>query len=147
MPSSPLSPSTQRDLERACQKAAEKVRKLVPGKSNKATAMKYFNRQLCKEVDQKLLKALAREIAKQTTKHNAKPLKDTPKAPLTGVPKMSPPNKGVPTLTIPMPWTLPLESLTGNPGAKGKFEIKVWADPRKPDGEAKGGMLNFTAIF
>lgn len=138
---------TQRDLANACKKAGDKVNRLVPGKKNKARAAKYFNQQLCKDVDQKLLKVLAEELAKQGKTHSATPPKNTPKKPIKGVPKMLDPGKGVPSLTIPVPWEIPLDGVTGNPSSRGKFELKIWADPRDLEKKSKGGMVYFTVKF
>ena len=65
MPRNTLPPQVRRDLDNACRKAGEHVRKLTPGRKNKAAVAKAFNQRLCKDVDQKALKALAQELAKQ----------------------------------------------------------------------------------
>lgn len=147
MPKNALPARTKRDLDNACKKAGEKVSRLIPGRKNKAKVAKYFNQQLCKDVGQKLLKAIAGELARQGKKRSAKAPKNTPKKPIKGVPKMSAPGKGVPSVTIPIPWTVPLEGVTGDQRSKGKFELKIWADPRDFDEKPKGGMLYFTVKF
>lgn len=147
MPRNTLPSQVKRDLDNACKKAGEHVRKLVPGRQNKAAVAKAFNQRLCKDVDQKLLKALAKELAKQGEKYSAKPAKNSPPKVVKGVPKLTPPGKGVPSVTIPIPWTVPLETLTGSQDSKGKFEVKVWADPRESEKKEKGGMLYFTVKF
>ena len=144
MPRQTLSTRTKRDLDNACKKAGEKMSKLVPGRKGKFAAAKYFNQQLCKDVDQKLLKALAGEIAKQGKARSAKAPKDVPKKPIKGVPKMWDPGKGVPSVTIPVPWGIPLGAVTGNPKSEGKFNLKIWADPRDYEKQPKGGVLYFT---
>lgn len=144
MPRNTLPSQVKRDLDNACKNAGEHVRKLVPGGQNKAAVAKAFNQRLCKDVDQKLLKALAKELAKQGKKYSAKPAKNTPPKLVKGVPKLTPPGKGVPSVTIPIPWTVPLETLTGSQASKGKFEVKIWADPRELEKKEKGGMLYFT---
>ena len=147
MPPNKLPPRLKRDLDTACKKAGEKASKLVPGRKRKAKAAKYFNQQLCKEVDRKLLKAIAKELAEQGKSRSTKAPDNVPPKLVKGVPKMSEPGKGVPSLTVPVPWSIPLEGVTGNPDTKGKFELKIWADPREPEKKPKGGMLFFTVKF
>ena len=147
MPRNTLPTPLQRDLDKACKKAGERVRKLVPGGQNKAAVAKAFNQRLCRDVDQKLLTALAKELAKQGKKYSAKPAKNSLPKIAKGVPKLTPPGKGVPSVTIPIPWSVPLETVTGSQDSKGKFELKVWADPRNLEKKDKGGMLYFTVKF
>jgi len=147
MPENTVPPRLKRDLDNACKKAGEHVRKLTPGRQNKAAVARAFNQRLCKDVDQKLLKALAQQLAKQGKKYSAKPEKNTLQNVVKGVPKLTPPGKGVPSVTIPIPWAVPLEGVTGNRDTKGKFELKIWADPRELEKKSKGGMLFFTVKF
>ncbi len=147
MPRNTLPSRVQRDLDNACKKAGEYVRQVTPGRKNKAAVAKAFNQRLCKDVDQKLLKVLAQELAKQGKKYSAKPAKNTPPKLVKGVPKLTQPGKSVPSVTIPIPWAVPLEDLTGNRESKGKFELKIWADPRELEKKEKGGMLYFTVKF
>lgn len=136
----------KRDLDTACRKTGEKVRRVVPGTKNKAAAARYFNRQLCKDVDQRILKLIFKQLAAQAKKHSATEPDGTPKVVKT-VPKMTPPGKGVPSVKIPVPWSIPLGEVTGNPKSEGKFTIEIWADPRSFEDEPKGGVLNFTLRY
>jgi len=142
-----LSSQMKRDLNTACRKAGEKVRKVVPGKGNKAKTAKYFNQQLCKDVDQRLLKLIFKQLAAQAKKHNPKEPDNTPPKPIKTVPKMSSPSKGVPSVKIPVPWSIPLEGVTGDPKSKGKFTVEIWADPRSFEDKSKGAVLNFSVKF
>ena len=144
MPNNSLPPGLKRDLQTACQNAGKRVNKMVPGSKNKASMAKYFNQQLCKDVDQKILKSIAKELAKQGKKHSAKAPKNTPPKIVKGVPKLTRPGKGVPSLTVPVPWSIPMDSVTGNPASKGKFELQLWADPRELEKKPKCFMVYYT---
>jgi len=144
MPPSNLSSRMKRDLNTACRKAGEKVRKVVPGSGNKAKTAKYFNQQLCKDIDQRLLKLIFKQLADQAKKHSATEPDNTPSKPIKTVPKMSSPSKGVPSVKIPVPWSIPLAGITGNPKSEGKFNVEIWADPRDFEKKSKGAVLNFS---
>lgn len=146
MPGNIFSPRMKRDLDTACKKAGEKMRKIVPGKKSKAATAQYFNRQFCKDVDQRVLKLIFKQLAGQAKKHSATEPKGIPKA-IKTVPKMTSPSKGVPSLKVPVPWSIPLGDITGNPQSKGKFTIEIWADPRSFEEKSKGGVLNFTVRY
>jgi len=146
MPPSNLSGRMKRDMNTACRKAGEKVRKIVPGKSNRAKTAKYFNQQLCKDVDQKVLKLIFKQLAAQAKKRSAKEPDGVPKS-IKTVPKMTPPSKGVPSLKVPVPWSVPLQGITGNPKSEGNFNVEIWADPRSFEKKPKGAVLNFTVRF
>lgn len=146
MPGNMLSGRTKQDLHRACKKAGDKVQKIIPGHTNKSKAAKYFNQQLCKEVDQALLKVIFKQLAAQGKKHSATAPKNVPKT-IKTVPKMTSPSKGVPSVKVPLPWTIDFGEVTGNPKSKGKFTLEIWADPRDFEKEPKGGILNFTLRY
>ncbi|MEM7436977.1 MAG: hypothetical protein AAF436_17615 [Myxococcota bacterium] len=135
---------TKQDLYRACKKSGEKVQKMVPGRSNRAKTAKYFNQQLCKDVDQKVLKIVFKQLAKQADKRGAKAPKTVPK--IKAVPKMVAP-KGVPSVKIPVPWSIPLGEHPDGKKREGKFEVNIWGDPRTFEETKKGAFLNFTVRF
>ncbi len=126
----------KKGLESACQKATKKLSKVVPGEKNKKKVADLLAKEVCKGVDQKILKLAAEELAKLGKKQSAKAAPNTiPK--ITGVPSLKPPGSGSPSFTIPLP-----EFDVGD--AKGKFELKVWGDPKNLQQSDKGVMLYFT---
>ena len=76
----------KKGLESACQKAAKKVGKVAPGDKNEKKVVDLLNKEVCKNVDQKLLKLAAEELAKLGKKHSAKAPPNTPPK-VSGTPK------------------------------------------------------------
>ena len=85
---------------------------------------------MCKNVDQKILKLIAEEIAKTAKKASAKA--ETAIGKVSAVPTTKKPGSGVPGFTIPFP------ELDLGDDAKGKFELKVWGDPKDFQKEGQG---------
>jgi hypothetical protein len=142
MPNNKPPGSVKAGLENACEKAVKKISKVAPGEKNEKKLADALTKAVCKDVDQKILKLIAEELAKQGKKHSAKePPGTLPK--ITGVPTLKAPGSGVPSFTIPLP-----EFDMGSDGkTKGKFELKVWGDPKDFQKSDKGGMVYFTVKF
>ena len=141
MAANPVPSALKGDLEKACKKAVEKIKKAVPGEKNEKKVAEALNKQVCKDVDQKLLKLLAEQIAKQAKKKSAKAPAGAPKK-VDAKPKMTAPGSGSPSFTLP----LANFDLLGDPKKDSKLELKVWGDPRELEKD-KGAMLYFTVSF
>jgi hypothetical protein len=133
--------NVKKGLEDACKKAAKKVGKVAPGDKNEKKLTELLTKEVCKGVDQKILKFAAEELAKLGKKQSAKAPPNTPPN-VTGVPKLKAPGSGVPSLTIPITEFI----LNEKHDTKAKFELKVWADPKDLQKSDKGIMLNFTIV-
>lgn len=129
------------DLEKACKKAVDKVKKTVPGEKNEKKVAEALSKQVCKDVDQKLLKLLAEQIAKQMKQKNPKGPDGAPPK-VDGKPKMKAPGSGSPNLTLP----LANFDLLGDAKKDSKLELKIWGDPREMEKD-KGAVLYFTVTF
>lgn len=142
MPSPKAPTPVKGGIERACKKVASKVGKATEKVSDKDKAKKakeLIEEHVCKEADKKLLKLAAEELAKYAKTKSAKPAPGSiPK--VDAKPNPKPPGSGVPSLTIPISEVTLNEAL----GTKGKFELKVWADPKNFEKADKGVMLYFT---
>lgn len=142
MPDNPLKGSLAKDLEKACQKAADKVKKVAPGEKNEKKVADLLNKHVCKEVDQKLLTLLAKQIAEQAKKHNPKAPEGTPKK-VDAKPSLKKPGSGAPSLTLP----LANFDLLGDKKKDSKLELQIWGDPRELEKVDKGAMVYFTVNF
>jgi hypothetical protein len=139
MPSG-LPSSVKKDLEKTCEKAAKEISKVAPGEKNEKKLAELLTEKVCKDVDEKILTLIAEKIAEEAKKHSAKePAGTIPK--LTAVPSLKAPGSGMPSFTIP----LPEFDMGGD--AKGKFELKVWGDPKEFEKKEKGAMVYFTVKF
>jgi len=136
--------AAKKKLEDACRKAAKKVAKVAPGEKNEKKLAGLLHDNVCKEaksIDQKVLKLIAEEFAKLGKKHSAKAPEGTiPNVKAVGKPKA--PGAGSPSVTIPLGDIMLNEKL----GTKGKFSLKVWADPKDLAKSEKGAMLYFTVV-
>ena len=122
----------------------KKLMKMPPPKAKPAgkQALENVSKNLNKIVpglDKKILKLIASELAAVGKKHSAKASKDTvPKVKAIG--KIKAPGGGVPSVTIPLKKLM----LDEKHGTTGKFELKIWADPKSLEKSDKGVMLYFT---
>jgi hypothetical protein len=140
MPDVKLPGSLKRDLEHACKNAVEELSKAAPGEKNEKKLAELLSEKVCKDVDQKILTLIAEELAKVGKKRSAKePPGTLPK--ITGVPTLKAPGSGSPSFTIPLP------EFDMGEDAKGKFELKVWGDPKQFEKADKGAMVYFTVKF
>jgi hypothetical protein len=140
MPEAKLPGSLKRDLHQACQNAVDEVSKLAPGEKREEKLAKLLSEKVCKDVDQKILTLIAEELAKVGKKHSAKePPGTLPK--ITGVPTLKPPGSGSPSFTIPLP------EIDLGDDTKGKFELKIWGDPKELQKADKGAAVFFTVNF
>jgi hypothetical protein len=138
MPEAKLPGSLKRDLHQACQNAVDEVSKLAPGEKE-AKLAKLLSEKVCKDVDQKILTLIAEELAKVGQKHSAKGPVTIPK--VTGIPTLKPPGSGSPSFTIPLP------EIDLGDDTKGKFELKIWGDPKDLQKADKGAAVFFTVSF
>ncbi|HEX2473237.1 MAG TPA: hypothetical protein VHK01_00740 [Lacipirellulaceae bacterium] len=139
MPSG-LPSNVKKGLEKTCEKAAKEVSKIAPGEKNEKKLAELLTEKVCKDVDEKILTLIAEKIAEEAKKHSAKePPGTLPK--ITPVPTLKAPGSGMPSFTIP----LPEFDMGGD--AKGKFELKVWGDPKEFEKKEKGAMVYFTVKF
>ncbi|MEN1680197.1 MAG: hypothetical protein AAGJ46_11435 [Planctomycetota bacterium] len=129
-------------LENACKKAVDRIKKAAPGEKNEKKLAELLNKQVCKGVDQKLLKLLAEQIAKQAKKASAKADPNAPKK-IDAKPSLKKPGSGVPSLKLP----LGSFDLLGDKAKDSKLELLIWADPADFEKKDKGLMLNFTVRF
>ena len=114
-------PKVKPPEKKALENISKSLNKIVPG------------------LDKKILKTIASELAKVGKKHSAKPSKDTiPKVKAMG--KIKAPGSGIPSVTIPLKKLM----LDEKYGTTGKFELKIWADPKNLEKADKGVMLYFT---
>ena len=136
-------PEIKKGLEKHCKKAAKKISKVAPGEKNEKKLEKLIVDEVCKEVknlDKKLLKIAAEQLAKLGKSKSAKAPEGTiPK--VDGKITMKQPGSGVPSLTIPISPEILLDPKLGT---NMKFSVKVWADPKAFDKSEKGVMLNLT---
>lgn len=131
--------SIKRDLEQACEKAAEEISELAPGEKTSDKVSKLLSEKVCKNIDQKILTLVAKELAGLGKKHSGKaPPGTIPK--VSGVPTLKKPGSDSPSFTIPFP-----EISIG--GKKGKFELDLWGDPKQFEKAEKGVMVYFTVKF
>ena len=137
--------AAKKKMEGACKKVAKKVGKAVKsvddkGKLEKAIADKCKSE--IKSVDKTVVKFFADQLKKELAKKNKKVdgAAPIPKVDAKWTPK--PPGSGVPSLTIPITEFV----LDPKHDTKGKFSIKVWADPREFEKKDKGVMVNFTVV-
>jgi hypothetical protein len=132
--------SIKRDLEQACNKAADEVASLAPGEKIPEKLEKLLSEKVCKDIDKKILTIVAKELAGLGKKHSAK-------APPNPIPRVNSqvsfkkPGSDSPSFTIPFP-EIDLGGKT-----KGKFELDIWGDPRQFEKAEKGVMINFTVKF
>jgi hypothetical protein len=134
--------SVKSGLEAACKNAVKEISKVAPGEKNEKKLADLLTNKVCKDVDQKILTLIAEELAKLGKKHSAKePAGTIPK--ITGVPTLKAPGSGLPSFTIP----LPEFDMGGDGKTKGKFELKVWGDPKEFEKKDKGAMVYFTVKF
>jgi len=143
----PPPPAVKTGLENACKKAAAKVSKAVPGDKNEKKVKELLQKEVCKNVDQKILKGVAKAIADQAKKKN-------PKADPNAIdpskwkinPTIKKPSAGAYSVTVPIT-SVDVSEVFG-PNAKGKLSVDVWTDAKAIDaGGNTGGMLNFTVRF
>lgn len=114
-------PKVKPPEKKALENISKSLNKIVPG------------------LDKKILKTIASELAKVGKKHSAKPSKDTiPNVKAMG--KIKAPGGGIPSVTIPLKKLM----LDEKYGTTGKFELKIWADPKNLEKADKGVMLYFT---
>lgn len=134
-------PAVKSALENSCKKAAAKVSKAVPGDENEKKVKELLQKEVCKDVDQKILKLAAEQLAELAKKKSPKdPNPDLSK--LKAAPSTKIPSSSVPSLEIPITSIMLDEKL----GTTGKFSLKVWADPKDFKKADKGLMLNFTVV-
>jgi hypothetical protein len=139
MPSG-LPSSVKKDLEKTCEKVAKDLSKVAPGEKNEKKLAELLSEKVCKDVDEKILTLIAEKIAEEAKKHNPKePPGTIPK--ITPVPTLKAPGSGLPSFTIPFP------EIDMGGDAKGKFELKVWGDPKDFEKKEKGAMVYFTVKF
>jgi hypothetical protein len=140
MPEAKLPSSVKNTLNNACKNAAEEISKLAPGEKNEKKIAELLSEKVCKDVDQKILTLIAEELAKVGQKHSAKePPGTIPR--VTGIPTLKPPGSGSPSFTIPLP------EIDLGEDAKGKFELKIWGDPKELQKADKGAAVFFTVQF
>jgi hypothetical protein len=139
MPEAKLPTSVKNSLNNACKSAAEEISKLAPGEKNEKKIAELLGEKVCKDVDQKILTLIAEELAKVGQKHSAKGPITLPK--ITGVPTLKPPGSGSPSFTIPLP------EIDMGDDTKGKFELKIWGDPKDLQKADKGAAVFFTVNF
>lgn len=114
-------PKVKPPEKKALENISKNLNKIVPG------------------LDKKILKLIASELAKAGKKHSAKPSKDAiPIVKATG--KIKAPGGSIPSVTIPLKKLM----LDEKYGTTGKFELKIWADPKNLEKAEKGVMLFFT---
>ena len=131
----------KRVLESTCKVAAQDLSKLAPGEKNKKRLAEKLTTGVCKDVDQKILKLVASELAKFAKGKNAKVPPGVGPAKIKGVPAFKEPGHGVPSFSIP------LYDLDVGSGNKAKFELMVWVDPQDFDNKDKGGAVSFKVVF
>lgn len=137
--------AAKKKMESACKKVAKKVGKAVKPIDDKGKLEKAINEKCKKEIksiDKTVVKFFAEQLKKELAKKNKKVDGETPipKIDKKWVPK--PPGSGVPSLTIPVTELV----LDQQNDVKGKFSIKVWADPRAFEKKDKGAMVYFTVV-
>ncbi|MFL4469816.1 hypothetical protein ACERZ8_08035 [Tateyamaria armeniaca] len=137
--------AAKKKMEGACKKFAKKVGKAVKSIDDKGKIEKAIKEKCKKEIgsiDKTVVKFFADQLKKELAKKNKKIDGETPipKIDKKWVPK--PPGSGVPSLTIPITEFV----LDPKHDVKGKFSIKVWADPREFEKKDKGVMVNFTLV-
>src|SRR3954447_25816418 len=139
MPGAKLPGSISKGLEDTCNDAAEKIAKIAPGETNEKKLAKLMSEHVCKNVDDKLLTAIAEQLAKAGEEASAKPPKGTlPK--ITGIPSLKAPGSDATSFTIPL-------SSFDIGGKKSKVELKVWGDPKDFQSGEKGAEVFFTVKF
>jgi hypothetical protein len=137
--------AAKKKMEGACKKVAKKVGKAVKSVDDKGKLEKAITEKCKKEiksVDKTVVKFFADQLKKELAKKNKKVDGEAkiPKVDPKWKPK--PPGSGVPSLTIPITEFV----LDPKHDTKGKFSIKVWADPREFEKADKGVMVNFTVV-
>ena len=94
--------SIKRDLENACDKAAEEVASLAPGEKIPDKLEKLLSEKVCKDIDKKILTIVAQELAGLGKKHSAKqPPGTIPR--VTGAISLKKPGSDSPNFTLPFP--------------------------------------------
>ena len=139
MPGGKLPGTLSKDLENTCNDVAEKLSKIAPGEKNEKKLAKLLTEHVCKNVDDKILTAIAEELAKQGEKASAKaPPGTLPR--ITGIPTLKAPGSGSTSFTIP------LKGFDIG-GDKADLELKVWGDPKDFQNNEKGAEIFFTVRF
>jgi hypothetical protein len=139
MPGGKLPGSISQGLEDTCTDAAEKLSKIAPGEKNEKKLAKLMTEHVCKNVDDKILTAIAEQLAKAGEDASAKPAKGTlPK--ITGIPTLKAPGSDSTSFTIPLKGF----DIGGN---KANLELKVWGDPKDFQNNEKGAEIFFTVKF
>jgi len=140
MPSGKLPGSLSKDLQTACDNAVKELSKVAPGEKNEKKLADLLSKKVCKDVDDKILIAIAEELAKFGKKNSAKePPGKLPK--ITGIPTLKAPGSGSPSFTIP----LPEFDMGGD--TKGNVKLQIWGDPKDFQKAEKGAMVYFTVTF
>ncbi len=137
--------AAKKKMEAACKKVAKKVGKAVKPIDDKGKLEKAINEKCKKEIksiDKTATKFLVDQLKKELAKKNKKIDGETPIPKVDSQWKPKPPGSGVPSLTIPITEFV----LDPKHDTKGKFSIKVWADPRDFEKQDKGVMVNFTIV-
>ena len=138
-----IPPEVKKGLEKHCKKAAKKISKVAPGEKNEKKLEKLIVDEICSEVknlDKKILKIAAEQLAKLGKSKSAKP-------PKGGIPKVDgkvtfkAPGSCVPSIEFPIAPSILLDPKLGT---NLKFSVKIWADPKAFEKTDKGVMLNIT---
>ncbi len=138
--------NVKKKLEDECKKIAKKAGKKIKPDAVGDKAEDAIKEHVCaevKNVDKKIVELVVGELKKQLEKDKAKqkqPAVPSPDAKPVGT--LKPPGSGVPSITIPITDFVLDKKLD----TKGKFELKVWADPRDLQKKDKGVMLNFSVV-
>ncbi|MEL7471964.1 MAG: hypothetical protein AAGK04_01490 [Planctomycetota bacterium] len=147
MPNPTAPPAAKSGLEKACQKAAEKVSKAVPGDKFDKKTLELLEKEVCKNIDQKIVTAAAKAIADVAKKQSSKADPNTPdpsKFKLNAKPKK--PSSGAYSVTVPIT-SVDMAKVFG-PKAKGKLSVDLWTDGKDFEkGGNTGGMLYFKINF
>jgi len=132
--------SIKRDLEKACENAAEKVASLAPGEKLPDKVEKLLSEKVCQDIDKKVLTIIAKELAGLGKKHSAK-------APPNSIPRINSQISFKKPGSDSLNFTLPFPEIDLGGKTKGKFELNVWGDPKDFEKAEKGVMINFTVKF
>src|SRR4029078_603822 len=131
--------SISKGLEDTCSEAADKIAKIAPGETNEKKLAKLLSEHVCKNVDDKILIAIAEQLAKVGEGASAKAPKGTLPT-ITGIPPLKSPGSDATLFTIPL-------SNFYIGGNKSNIELKVWGDPKDFQGSEKGAEIFFTVKF
>ena len=140
MASNTVPSALKSDLEKACKKAVEKVKKLVPGAQNEKKVAERLSTS--RSARTSIRSCSNYSPSKSPSRPRARAQRAAPGTPpkVDAIPKLKAPGGSAPSLTLP----LGSFDLLGDKKKDSKLELKIWGDPPRPRNTPRRARRSFS---